>query len=59
VIYTVDLKNPASFFVAQSFPIRDKDVLYISRAPLTDLQRFVGIVASMAFPLINITRAVP
>jgi polysaccharide export outer membrane protein len=45
--------------VAQSFPIRDKDVLYISRAPLTDLQRFVGIVASMAFPLINITRAVP
>jgi polysaccharide export outer membrane protein len=59
VIYVVDLKNPASFFVAQSFPVRDKDVLYVSRAPLSDLQRFVGIVASMAFPVINISRTLP
>jgi polysaccharide export outer membrane protein len=59
IIYTVDLKNPASFFVAQSFPIRDKDVLYVSRAPLTDLQRFVGIVASMVFPVLNFSRTVP
>ena len=51
----VDLRDPASFFVAQSFPIRDKDVLYVSRAPLSDLQRFVSIVASMAFPFINLT----
>jgi len=59
VIYVVNLKNPASFFVAQSFPVRDKDVLYISRAPLSDLQRFVGIVASMAYPVINISRTLP
>ena len=59
VIYVVDLKNPASFFLAQSFPVRDKDVLYVSRAPLSDLQRFVGIVASMAFPVINISRTLP
>lgn len=55
IIYMVDLRDPASFFVAQSFPIRDKDVLYVSRAPLSDLQRFVSIVASMAFPFINLT----
>lgn len=59
VIYVVDLKNPASFFVAQSFPIRDKDVLYVSRAPLSDLQRFVGMIASMVFPIINLTNVVP
>lgn len=59
VIYVVDLKDPASFFVAQSFPVRDKDVLYVSRAPLSDLQRFVGIVASMAYPLINVSRTLP
>ena len=59
VIYVVDLKNPASFFVAQGFPVRDKDVLYVSRAPLSDLQRFVGIVASMAFPVLNISRTLP
>jgi polysaccharide export outer membrane protein len=59
VIYTVDMKNPASFFVAQSFPMRDKDVLYISRAPLSDLQRFVGMIFSMAFPVVNFSRSLP
>jgi len=56
VIYVVDLKDPASFFVAQAFPIEDKDVLYVSRAPLSDLQRFVSIAASIAFPVINLSR---
>lgn len=59
VIYVVNLKDPASFFVAQTFPIRDKDVLYVSRAPLSDLQRFVSIAASMVFPVVNLTRVVP
>lgn len=56
VVYVVDLKNPASLFVAQSFPIRDGDVLYVSRAPLTDLQTFVQMIASMAFPILNVTQ---
>jgi polysaccharide export outer membrane protein len=59
VIYRVDLSNPASFFVAQSFPIRDKDVLYVSNAPLADLQKFVSIVSSMAFSVIGITNSIP
>jgi polysaccharide biosynthesis/export protein len=56
VIYSVDLKNPASFFVAQGFPVRDKDVMYVSRAPLSDLQRFVAIIASMTIPVYNVAR---
>lgn len=56
VIYSVDMKEPSAFFVAQHFPIRDKDVLYVSRAPLSDLQRFVSIAASIAFPVINLSR---
>jgi len=59
VIYVVDLKDPASLFVAQTFPIRDKDVLYVSRAPLSDLQRFVTIAASMVFPIVNLSHAIP
>ncbi|QNM83805.1 polysaccharide export protein [Sphingomonas sabuli] len=58
VIYRVDMSNPATFFVAQSFPIQDDDVLYVSRAPLADLQRFVSIVASMAFPVLNVGRQI-
>jgi len=53
VIYQVNLKDPASFFVAQSFPIMDKDMLYVSTAPATELQKFLNIVAS---PIVIIDR---
>ncbi len=59
VIYRVDLKNPATYFVAQSFPIRDKDVIYGSSARLTDLQRFVQLISSLVFPVIGLTQAIP
>jgi len=59
VIYRVNLSDPQSFFNAQSFPIRNKDVLYVSSAPLTDIQKFVGIVSSMAFTVIGLGQAVP
>lgn len=59
VIYRVDLRNPATLFVAQSFPIRDKDVIYASSAPLSDFQRFVNILSSLAFTAIGLGQAVP
>jgi polysaccharide export outer membrane protein len=59
VIYRLDLRNPATIFAAQSFPMKDKDVLYVSSAPLSDLQRFVSILSSMAFTLIGLGQAVP
>lgn len=51
VIYRVNLKDPSIFFVAQSFPIRDKDVVYVSTAPLADIQKFVGVISSTVFPI--------
>ncbi len=57
VIYRVDMRNPASFFVAQGFPIHNRDVLYVSNAPGVDLQKFVSIVSSMAFSVIGIGNA--
>ena len=49
VIYRVDLKNPATFFVAQGFPIRNKDVLYVSNAPAAEMQKFLNILTSTIF----------
>lgn len=49
VIYRVDLKDPRSFFVAQGFPIRNKDVMYISNAPVAELQKFLNILTSVVF----------
>ncbi|KFD27965.1 capsular biosynthesis protein [Sphingobium yanoikuyae] len=58
VIYRLDLKNPASFFIAQGFPVQNKDVLYISNAPLADIQKFVNIISQMAFSIININNTI-
>ena len=54
VIYQVDLKDPAAFFVAQSFPVQNKDVLYVSSAPAAELQKFLNVVTSVVYPALAI-----
>jgi len=51
VIYQVNLRDPSTFFVAQSFPVRDKDVLYVSNAPAAELQKFLNILVSVVYPV--------
>lgn len=58
VIYRLDLKDPGSLFVAQSFPMRNRDVLYVSDAPLADVQKFMNMVSSAAFSVIGVANAV-
>jgi polysaccharide export outer membrane protein len=57
VIYRVNLKDPASFFVAQGFPVQNKDVLYVSNAPAAELQKFLNIVTSSVFSVVNLVNA--
>ena len=58
VIYRVDMSNPATLLVAQRFPIKNKDVLYVANAPLTDFAKFVNIVASLTFTAVNLGNTV-
>jgi len=55
VVYRADLKDPATFFVAQSFPIRDRDLVFVSNAPAAELQKFLNLVLSITYPIINLT----
>lgn len=55
VIYRADLKDPATFFVAQSFPMRDKDLLFVSNAPSAELQKFLNLVMSITYPIVTLT----
>ncbi|WP_295953164.1 polysaccharide biosynthesis/export family protein [Rhodoferax sp.] len=57
VIYQLDLNDPASFFVAQSFSVNNKDVLYVSNAPAAELQKFLNIVGSVLGPVIGVRAA--
>lgn len=59
VVYRVDLKDPRSFLVAQSFPVRNKDVIYVANAPGAELQKFLNILTSSIFSvssLVNLSR---
>lgn len=58
VIYRVNMTDPATFFIAQGFPIKNKDVLYVSNAAGVDLQKFVGVITQTTFSVIGITNAV-
>ena len=55
VIYRADLKDPRTFFVAQSFPVNDKDVLYVSNASAAELQKFLNLVFSVVYPFATAT----
>lgn len=54
VIYRVNMRDPATLFVAQSFPIKDKDVIYVSNAPLTDFSKFLQAVSQIVYPIATI-----
>jgi polysaccharide export outer membrane protein len=59
VVYRIDMKNPSTFFIAQSFPIRNKDVLYVSNAPLADFQKFISVISSALLPIATTAAVLP
>lgn len=58
VIYRINMKDPAMYFVMQNFHIQDKDVLYVANSSLAEFQRFAGIIASTLLPAVAVSNAV-
>ena len=58
VIYRADMKKADTFFAAQRFGMRDGDVMYIANSQLSDLQRFVNILASSVLPIATVRNTV-
>lgn len=56
IIYRLDFKNPRSFFIAQRFPIKDKDIIYVSNAPIVEIQKFINIIVSATAPVFYVTQ---
>ncbi|MBF5010947.1 polysaccharide biosynthesis/export family protein [Burkholderia pseudomultivorans] len=53
VIYRVNLRDPNSFFVAQSFMMDNRDLLYVSNAPVTEVQKVLNLVFSVVYPVVT------
>jgi len=53
VVYRLDLRNAKSFFLAQRFPVEDKDIVYVANAQLNELQKFFTLINTLTGPVIS------
>jgi polysaccharide export outer membrane protein len=51
-IFRIDLTDPESLFLIQNFPMEDRDVLYVSNAPITEIEKFLNVLFSVAYPVL-------
>ncbi|EIJ68815.1 polysaccharide biosynthesis/export family protein [Pasteurella bettyae] len=57
-VYRVNLLDPKAMFLAQRFPINDKDIVYVSNAPLAEFQKFLRMIFSLVTPVTSTTNSV-
>ncbi|MBB2932696.1 polysaccharide export outer membrane protein [Paraburkholderia silvatlantica] len=53
VIYRVNLRDPGALFVTQSFIMDNKDMLYVSNAPVSEIQKVLNLVFSVVYPVVS------
>jgi polysaccharide export outer membrane protein len=62
VVYRIDLRDARSYFLAQRFPMEDKDIIYVANADLNELQKFFTLLNTLTGPVITgivVKNAVP
>lgn len=58
VVYRLDLMKPSSYFVAQRFAMRDKDVIYVANARLNQTRKLVEIFNVLFTPVFTLRQTV-
>jgi polysaccharide export outer membrane protein len=51
-VFRIDLSDPNSFFLIQDFWMENKDILYVSNAPITEIQKALNVLFSVAYPVL-------
>ena len=52
-IYRLDMSSPASFLLAQGFLMKNKDVVYVANASSVEFNKFLNIMISVVYPIVN------
>jgi polysaccharide export outer membrane protein len=55
VAYHINLREPSALFKARRFAMRDKDILYVSHAPVNELEKVFRLVGTLTAPAISAT----
>lgn len=53
VVYRLNLRDLNSFFLARSFAVKDKDILYVANSPSDPVLKFLRIVGAVTSPVIS------
>jgi len=53
VVYRLDMRDAKSYFLAQRFRVRDKDIIYVANANLDELQKFFTLLNTLTGPVIT------
>jgi polysaccharide export outer membrane protein len=53
IVYRLDMREADAYFLAQRFPVEDKDILYVANAPLDELQKFFTLLNTLTGPVIT------
>jgi polysaccharide biosynthesis/export protein len=51
VIYKINLRDAKSYFLAQNIQIRNRDMIYVANAPVTEFQKIVQLLLTAAQPV--------
>jgi len=50
-VYRADFSSPSTYFLAGDFKVRNKDVLYVTNAPMADINKFLTFVGLVTTPI--------
>jgi polysaccharide export outer membrane protein len=53
VVYRLNLRDAKSYFLARSFVMRDKDILYVANAPMTELGKVLATIGTLTAPAVT------
>lgn len=53
VLYHLNLRQIDGYFLADRFPMEDKDLIYVANARMTELQKFFTLIGSITGPVIS------
>lgn len=53
IVYRFNMLEASQIFLAQRFPMRNRDILYVSNAPMAELQKMLQIVQSVTSPVVT------
>ena len=53
IVYHLSMREPGALFLARRFPMRKKDILYVSNSPYTNVQKVLNLVNLLTSPIIS------